>query len=91
MARAMTRREDIGAAAATAIVPREQQVGFEIGLNFEEMLDALDVHHDTWWGIATHVVADGFRIPFTNGGFRYDLNHHEWRGTDSGDSCGECP
>ena len=69
---------------------RQRQLGFEIGLNFEEILDAVEVPRDTWWGIATHVVMDNFRIPYTAGGWRYDYNHHEWRGPDSGDSCGTC-
>jgi len=69
---------------------RERQLGFEIGLNLGEMLDAVHVHSDTWWGIATHVVFDNFRIPFTAGGAQYDLNHHAWRGPNTGNGCGSC-
>jgi uncharacterized protein YfiM (DUF2279 family) len=69
---------------------RERQLGFELGLNFGEMLHAVNVHQDTWWGIASHAVFDNFRIPYTAGGFRYDLNHHRWHGPDTGDSCGGC-
>jgi hypothetical protein len=39
---------------------------------------------------AAHVVADDFRIPYTAGGFRYDLNHARWRGPNTGEGCGAC-
>lgn len=73
-----------------ALKDRERQVGFEIGLNLGEMLNAVDVRRNTWWGLAAHIVADDFRIPYTAGGFRYDLNHHRWRGPDTGESCAAC-
>jgi hypothetical protein len=63
---------------------RERLVGFEIGLNFEEMLYALDVTQDTWWGIGVHILFDNFRIPYTAIGFRYDLNHGNWYGPATG-------
>lgn len=74
-----------------ALDQRERQLGFEVGLNFGEMLEAVHVHRDTWWGLVSHVLIDNFRIPYTAGGFRYDLNHHDLRGPDTGNSCGECP
>jgi len=69
---------------------RERQVGFEVGLDFGSMLHAINVGDDTWWGIATHLVVDNVRIPYTAGGFRYDVNHHQWLGPDTGNSCGTC-
>jgi uncharacterized protein YfiM (DUF2279 family) len=73
-----------------AIADRERQVGFEVGLNIGEMLNAVNVTRDKWWGFAAHVVADDFRIPYTAGGFRYDLNHARWRGPNTGEGCGAC-
>jgi Predicted periplasmic lipoprotein (DUF2279) len=63
---------------------RERQVGFEIGLNFEEILNSLGVRRDTWWGYAAHVVMDNTRFPFTSVGFQYDLNHGKWYGPGNG-------
>lgn len=63
---------------------RERQVGFEIGLNFQKILNDLDVRRDTWWGYALHVVGDNVRFPYTAFGFRYDLNHHKWSGPNTG-------
>lgn len=69
---------------------RERQVGVEIGINFGAILDALAVRRGTWLGFASHIAADDFRIPYTAGGFRWDANHDEWRGPDTGNSCGGC-
>jgi hypothetical protein len=57
---------------------RQRLIGMELGLNFAEMLYALNVQEDTWWGIVAHVLFDNFRIPYTQAGFRFDLNHHGW-------------
>ena len=67
---------------------RERQVGIEIGLNFEQMLDDLRVTRSTWWGYALHIVFDNVRFPFTAVGYRYDLNHGRWRGPDNGHTFG---
>jgi hypothetical protein len=63
---------------------RERLVGFELGLNFGEMLYALHVTQETWWGIAAHLVLDNLRIPYTQIGFRYDVNHGHWYGPGVG-------
>jgi len=63
---------------------RERQVGLEIGLDFEVILDDLGVKRNTWWGYGLHIVFDNFRFPFTAVGFRYDLNHDKWTGPDNG-------
>jgi predicted lipoprotein DUF2279 len=59
---------------------RERLIGFEVGLNVEEILYAFDVDQETWWGIVAHAVFDNFRIPYTQLGFRYDINHGNWYG-----------
>lgn len=75
---------------AAAPEDRERQVGFEVGVNFGAILDALGIRRGNWLGFAAHVAADNFRIPYTAGGFRYDLNQHHWHGPDSGTSCRGC-
>jgi hypothetical protein len=67
---------------------RERQVGIEVGLNFQEILDDVGVRRDRWWGYVAHMILDNIRFPFTAGGFRYDLNHKKWHGLDSGNSFG---
>jgi len=67
---------------------RERQVGIELGLNFQEILDDLGVRRNRWWGYVAHGIFDNIRFPFTAGGFRYDLNHGKWHGPDSGNSFG---
>ena len=63
---------------------RERQVGFEIGLDFEVMLNDLGVNRKTWWGYGLHIVFDNFRFPFTSVGFQYDMNHDKWIGPGNG-------
>ena len=70
---------------------RERQVGFEIGLNFEEILNALGVRRDTWWGYGLHVVGDNIRFPFTSVGFQYGLNHGRWYGPGNGNQYATTP
>ena len=65
---------------------RERQVGIEIGLNFEQILDDLRVTRSTWWGYGLHLVFDNIRFPYTSVGFQYDLNHDQWRGPNNGNS-----
>jgi len=63
---------------------RERQVGFEIGLDFEVILNDLGVKRNTWWGYGLHIVFDNFRVPFTSVGFQYDMNHDKWIGPGNG-------
>jgi hypothetical protein len=65
---------------------RERQVGFEIGLNLEEILNSVGVRRDTWWGYSLHFVLDNFRVPFTSVGFQYDLNAGKWYGPGNGNN-----
>jgi hypothetical protein len=66
--------------------PSDQQrrVGLEIGLNFEEIFNAVGVTRDRWWGYALHLVFDNIRFPYTAIGVRYDLNHGRWSGPNGG-------
>jgi hypothetical protein len=63
---------------------RERQIGVEIGLNFEEILNSLGVRRDTLWGYGLHIVFDNIRLPFTSVGFQYDLQHGRWYGPGNG-------
>jgi len=62
----------------------QRRVGFEVGLDFKQMLDDLNVRRNTWWGYGLHVVFDNIRVPFTAVGFRYDVNHGRWHGPNAG-------
>jgi len=74
-----------------AVNLRERQVGFEIGLNFEEILNSLGARRDTWWGYGLHVILDNIRVPFTSVGFQYDLNHGRWYGPGNGNQYSTTP
>jgi uncharacterized protein YfiM (DUF2279 family) len=65
---------------------RQRQIGIEVGINFREVLTALHVPPHRWWGVVLYTFFDVIRLPYTAGGFRYDLNHHKWYGPDIGDS-----
>ena len=43
----------------------ERQVGFEIGLNLQQILDDVGVKRNTWWGYALHLVGDNIRFPYS--------------------------
>ena len=51
-----------------------------------EVLAAARVPEDRWWGRALYFFFNFFRIPYTQIGVRYDLNHHKWHGPDAGSS-----
>jgi predicted lipoprotein DUF2279 len=63
---------------------RQRQLGIEIGLSLEEILNSAGARRDTWWGATLHILGDNIRFPFTALGFRYDLNHGKWHGPNSG-------
>ena len=65
-------------------IPKERQLGFEIGLNLQQILFDVGVKRDTWWGYPLHLVADNIRFPFTAVGFRVDLNTGKWSGPNNG-------
>jgi hypothetical protein len=62
----------------------QRQIGLEIGLNFQQILNDIGVRRSTWWGYGLHLVFDNVRFPFTAVGFRYDLNSGKWHGPNSG-------
>lgn len=63
---------------------RERQVGIEVGLHVTELLRAAGVPENRWWSRPLFFLLDVFRIPYTAIGLRYDLNHHLWRGPNTG-------
>ena len=63
---------------------RQRLVGFELGINFPEILAAVGVPETKWWGLLLYKVFNFFRIPFTSFGWRYDLNAKKWHGPDTG-------
>ena len=64
---------------------RERQVGLEVGLHISEILRAVGLRQDHWWQRILYVLVDSVRIPYTQIGIQYDLNHKEWRGPGIGD------
>jgi len=64
---------------------RERQVGFELGINFGEILHALHVPPDQWWSKILYFAFDVLRIPYTQIGMYYDLNNGHWYGPGIGD------
>ncbi len=65
---------------------RERQVGFELGINFGEILHAVGVPPDKWWSKLLYFAFDVIRIPYTQIGMYYDLNRGHWRGPSIGDT-----
>lgn len=65
---------------------RERQVGLEVGLHISEILRAAGLGDDHWWQRVLYVLLDSVRIPYTQIGVQYDLNHKAWRGPGIGDS-----
>jgi hypothetical protein len=68
----------------TPPIEQQRQVGFEIGLNLQQILNDLGVKRSTWWGYSLHLVGDNVRFPFTAVGMRYDMNHGKWHGPNNG-------
>ena len=62
----------------------QRRVGLEVGIDFKQILDDLNIRRNNWWGYGLHVAFDNFRVPFTAVGFRYDLNHGRWYGPNAG-------
>ena len=63
---------------------RQRQLGFEIGLSIPEVLRAVGVRDDTWWGKALLVAFTYFRVPYTAFGWQVDLNTGRWYGPNTG-------
>jgi hypothetical protein len=67
-------------------VIRERQVGFEVGLNFGQIMKEIGVPPQTWWGKTLYFLFDVIRFPYTQVGMYYDINHGKWHGPSIGDS-----
>jgi len=65
-------------------IEHQRLVGFEAGLNLQQILNDVGVRRNTWWGYGLHLFGDYIRFPFTAVGMRYDLNHGMWHGPNSG-------
>ena len=65
---------------------RQRQIGLEIGLNFGEILKAIGVPPEKWWGKILYFGFDVIRLPYTQIGMYYDLNNGKWYGPGIGDS-----
>jgi hypothetical protein len=59
---------------------RYQEIGFELGINFREILKCLNVPETTWWGTGLYAFFDFFRVPFTQVGVYYNLYNGKWYG-----------
>ena len=68
----------------------QRQVGFEVGLNLQQILNDVGVKKNTWWGYSLHLV-DYIRFPYTAVGMRYDLNHGKWYGPGNGNQYSTTP
>ena len=65
-------------------IQKQRQLGLEIGLNLQQILNDVGVKRNTWWGYSLHLVADNIRFPFTAVGMRLDLNTGKWHGPNNG-------
>ena len=70
----------------------EREVGFFVGVNFVEILKTLGLPKDNLWQKAIYFLFDVIRIPYTQIGYVYDLNHSRWHGpTIGGSASGDMP
>jgi len=65
-------------------IEHQRQVGFEVGLNLQQILIDLKVRRNTWWGYPLHLIGDNIRFPYTAFGMRYDMNRGKWHGPNNG-------
>ncbi len=63
---------------------RQQNVGFEVGLDVGGIARGLGLGPDQLWKKAILGFLDYVRLPFTSIGYRYDLIHNEWHGPAAG-------
>jgi hypothetical protein len=70
----------------------EREVGFFVGINFVEILKTLGLPRENLWQKAVYFLFDVIRIPYTQIGYVYDLNHSRWHGpTIGGSASGDMP
>jgi hypothetical protein len=65
---------------------RERQIGAFVGVNFVEILRVAGVPEQKWWGKILYFLFDVIRIPYTQIGYQYDVNHARWHGPGIGNS-----
>jgi hypothetical protein len=65
---------------------RERNLGFEVGLNLQEILLVAGVKETTWWGRTLLTFFEYVRLPYTGIGYQYDLNHGRWHGPTAGNA-----
>lgn len=63
---------------------RQRNVGVDVGLNVVEVLKAVGVRENTWWGQSLIKLFTYYRLRYTAWGWRYDFNHHKWSGFGTG-------
>jgi uncharacterized protein YfiM (DUF2279 family) len=59
---------------------RYQAMGFELGINFPEILKAAGVKETAWWGKVLYAFFNFFRIPYTQVGAYYNFKDRKWNG-----------
>jgi uncharacterized protein YfiM (DUF2279 family) len=64
---------------------RERNIGIDLGLNMPEILLAIGVPKNKWWGEILLTFFKYVRLPYTAFGFQYDLNSGTWHGPSTGD------
>jgi hypothetical protein len=65
---------------APPLPTRYQEMGFELGINFPEILKEVGVPETTWWGKGLYAFFNFFRIPYTQVGAYYNFKNHKWYG-----------
>ena len=65
---------------APPLPSRYQVMGFELGINFPEILQELKVPKDVWWGQTLYAFFNFFRIPYTQIGTYYNFKTKKWYG-----------
>ncbi len=62
----------------------QRQIGLFVGINFVQILKEVGVPDDRLWGKVLYFLFDVIRIPYTQIGYVYDLNHSRWHGPTMG-------
>jgi hypothetical protein len=63
---------------------RQRNVGLDFGINAVEILKAIGVRENTWWGLPLLKFFTYYRLEYASWGWRYDFNHGKWSGFGSG-------
>jgi uncharacterized protein YfiM (DUF2279 family) len=63
---------------------RQQDFGFEFGLNLAQIAYALGLRETNGWNTTLMYFLTYARLPFTSIGYRYDLLHGRWHGPAAG-------